>query len=136
MGAANEGDRLHYPTPNPYITSDFRLRATSGSHKEALFAPTIARRADARGIVSTTDSINRACVYFNVSLPHIPEGAFGTMLTQPSSPWWDCVNGCVLSASRRNGGRREAPSPYSGFVFSVEGRATSSGKSRFRTSKR
>jgi len=125
--AANEGDRLHYPTPNPYIASDFRLRATSGSHKEALFAPTIVHECKVMRVWHRLDdrfNQPRACVYFNVSLPHIPEGAFGMMLTQLFVAMVeDCVNESVYYPAHLAGMEVDvgASASYSGFVFSVEG---------------
>jgi len=124
---ADAGERLHYPSPNPYIASDFRLRSPASEHKDALFSPTIVHDCKVSRIWHRLDdrfNQPRSCMYFQVSLPHVPEGAFGMMLIQLFVAMVeDCVNESVYYPAHLAGMEVDigASASYSGFVLSLEG---------------
>jgi nardilysin len=70
---ADGGDRLHYPAPNPYIASDFRLRSPIGEQEEGLTAPYIVHECGAMRIWHRLDdrfNQPRSCMYFQISMPN------------------------------------------------------------------
>jgi len=125
---ADAGTLLHYPDPNPYIARDFELRATPGEHQEQqLFAPNIVHECKVMRLWHRLDdrfNQPRACMYFQISLPNIPKGAFGMMLTQLFVAMIeDSVNESLYYPAHLAGMEVDigAMASYSGFVLSLEG---------------
>ena len=124
---ADGGDRLHYPAPNPYIASDFRLRSPIGEQEDGLTAPYIVHECGAMRIWHRLDdrfNQPRSCMYFQISMPNIPEGAYGMMLIQLFVAMVeDTVNESVYYPAHLAGMEIEvgAMSSYAGVVLSLEG---------------
>ena len=124
---ADAGDRLHYPAQNPYIASDFRIRTSLGDHGDALFSPSIVHECDVMRIWHRLDDRflqPRSCLYFQVTLPNIPDGAFGMMLVQLFVAMCeDSVNESIYYPAHLAGMEVEicASASYSGFILTLEG---------------
>ena len=124
---ADAGKRLHYPAPNPYIASDFRIRAPPSERVDTLFSPSIVHECKVMRIWHRLDDRfrqPRSCMYFQVTLPKIPESALGMMLTQLFVAMCeDSVNESVYYPAHLAGMEIEisASASYSGFVLSLEG---------------
>lgn len=124
---ADGGNRLRYPAPNHYIAQDFELRSPPREHYGTLFAPSIVHECKAMRLWHRLDdrfNQPRACMYFQISLPNIPKGAFGMMLTQLFVAMTeDSVNESLYYPAHLAGMEIDigAMASYSGVVLSLEG---------------